>query len=313
MKLSDLIKILDALFEVGQSLENDNTGFQLGNLHNDIKTVLVTLDVTYGAIDEAIACGAGLVISHHNLIFEPIYCITSDDAAGAKILRLAKNDISVYSAHTNYDAMQGGLNDLLFEALGLKNPVVIEPLHNDMCSCHDSSEPLSLKDGNNAKSNNKNTSEDNRKKVAGFGRMGELKVPLALQDVMAILKEKLGLINMQWMAPAPAGLKDIKSEKILSTKKIRKIAVINGGANSLAYILSSPSFDCDLVITGEMKYSNAAMIAESGKIFIAAGHAETEKLAIDGIYGRMKKNKKLAGINIIKSKAGYIPWRYYIE
>jgi putative NIF3 family GTP cyclohydrolase 1 type 2 len=143
--------------------------------------------------------------------------------------------------------------------------------------------------------------------------MGELKVPLTLQDVMAILKEKLGLINMQWMAPAPAGLQGAKPDNILSAEKIRKIAVINGGANSLAHILASPAFECDLVITGEMKYSNAAMIAESGRIFIAAGHAETEKLAIDGIYDRMEKNKKLAGINIIKSKAGYIPWRYYIE
>jgi dinuclear metal center YbgI/SA1388 family protein len=290
MKLSDLIKILDSLFEVEQSLESDNTGFQMGKLQNDIKTVLVTLDVTHGAIDEAITAGASLIISHHPLIFEPIYYISSDDAAGAKILKLAKNDISVYSAHTNYDAMQGGLNDLVFEALGLKNPVVIEPLHNDLCSCNDES-----------------------KICPGFGRIGELKVPMALQAVMAILKEKLGLINMQWMAPAPPGLQGARSEMILTTKKIRKIAVINGSANSLTDILSSPAFECDLVITGEMKYSNATMIAESGKVFIAAGHAETEMLAIDGIYGRMKKNKKLAGINIIKSNTGYIPWRYYIE
>jgi dinuclear metal center YbgI/SA1388 family protein len=290
MKLSDLIKILDRLFKVEQSLENDNTGFQMGKLQNDIKTVLITLDVTYGAINEAIAAGASLIISHHPLIFEQIYSITSNDAAGAKILRLAQNDISVYSAHTNYDAMQGGLNDLVFEALWLKNPVVIEPLNNDLCSCNDAN----------------GTS-------AGFGRMGVLEVTMALQGVMAILKEKLGLINMQWMAPAPPGLQGAKSIDILRTKKIRKIAVINGSANSLTDILSSPAFECDLVITGEMKYSNAAMIAESGKFFIAAGHAETEKLAIDGIYGRMKKNKKLAGINIIKSNTGYIPWRYYIE
>ena len=209
--------------------------------------------------------------------------------------------------------MQGGLNDLVFEALGLKNPVVIEPLYNDMCSCHDSSGPQAL---NNSSSNANNGTAGSHSKsnaVAGFGRMGELKVPLALQDVMAILKEKLELINMQWMAPAPAGLQKAKPEIILTTKKIKKIAVINGSANSLADILSSPDFECDLVITGEMKYSNAAIVAESGKVFIAAGHAETEKLAIDGIYGRMKKNKKLAGIDIIKSKAGYIPWRYYIE
>lgn len=286
MKLSDLIKILDALFSAQDAWENDNTGFQAGWLDRDVKKILVTLDITNAAIDEAISSGANLIISHHPLIFEPLYSITSDDPAGAKMLKLIENRISVYIAHTNYDAMKGGLNDLVFEFLGLKDPEVIEPLLN----------------------------KNNQSRCAtGFGRLGSLSSPKTLDEIMVILEEKLGLKNMQWLKPSRAKSASKKDLEYRKAEKISKIAVINGSANSLANRLSSPELDCDLVIAGELKYSNASMIAESGRSVIVAGHAETEKLAIDGIYDRIKKSEKLKDIDIIKSEKGYFLWRYYIE
>ena len=276
MKLLNLVKIFDGIFQKELAWENDSTGFQAGWLDRDIDTILITLDITDSAVEEAITAGAGLLFSHHPLIFDPIKGITSDDPVGFKLLRLIENHISVYVAHTNYDAMDGGLNDLLFNNIGLKNPEVIEALPAGNC---------------------------------GFGRLGSIEPPERLEDVLALLKDRIGLKNLLWMASPGKGL----DHDTIRKRKISKIAVINGSANSMAEKLASASLDCDLVVAGEIKYSNAIKIAQSGKIIVLAGHAETEKLAIDGIYDRMKKNKILANIKIIKSKTGYFPWRYYIE
>ena len=56
----------------------DNVGLMLGDKNRDVSTVLLTLDVDLGVAMEAKAMGAELIISHHPLIFNPLYNIESD-------------------------------------------------------------------------------------------------------------------------------------------------------------------------------------------------------------------------------------------
>ena len=148
---------------------------------------------------------------------------------------------------------------------------------------------------------------DNKFETAGIGRIGELKTPKKLFDLFEEIKVKMEVKNFRWIR---------KQNENFDEKIIRKVAIINGSANSLTQRVSLYNFDCDLVIVGELNYHNTLEIIESGKIIVELGHSESEKFAIDDMYYKLKnyfEYKNLEKIKIIKSVVGYEPWRYYIE
>ena len=81
----------------------DNAGLQIGLTDAEATGALLCLDVTEAVLDEAIALGYNLVISHHPLIFKGYKSITGKDYVERCILKAIKNDIVIYSAHTNLD------------------------------------------------------------------------------------------------------------------------------------------------------------------------------------------------------------------
>lgn len=105
----------------------DNVGLQVGNLSMVVNKVLVTLDVTKAVVEEAIEKEANFIISHHPLLFKSLKRINLSEPIGKVIELLIKHDITVYSAHTNLDVARGGVNDLLAEAINLKNTKVLIP------------------------------------------------------------------------------------------------------------------------------------------------------------------------------------------
>ena len=99
----------------------DNSGFLLGSARQEVKKVLLALDVTQLVVSEAVKEGCSLIVTHHPLIREPMRSITDETKLGKILLNLIKNDISVISMHSNADTCAGGINDILAEKLKLKN------------------------------------------------------------------------------------------------------------------------------------------------------------------------------------------------
>lgn len=126
MILKDLALCLDKIFNRHVALIWDKTGLQIGNLEKDIKKILVTLDITSDVADEAVSTNSGLILTHHPLIFNSLDTILSSRTGEKEILELVENGIAVYSAHTNYDLMTGGLNDFVAGILGFTNIEIIE-------------------------------------------------------------------------------------------------------------------------------------------------------------------------------------------
>lgn len=89
----------------------DNCGFQLDVGAEDIKTVLVSLEVTGAVIDEAVRKGAQMILTHHPLLFSGIKKIEEADVIGNYLIRLIQAGISVYSCHTSFDKLKDGNND----------------------------------------------------------------------------------------------------------------------------------------------------------------------------------------------------------
>ncbi|KPB05285.1 Nif3-like dinuclear metal center hexameric protein [Bacillus sp. CHD6a] len=113
------------------AVEGDKIGLQIGTLNKPIHKVMVTLDVLEEVVDEAIDKKVDLIIAHHPPIFRALPTVTDNSVAGKIVTKCIKHDISVYVAHTNLDVAQGGVNDLLAEALELEDVKVLVPTYHE--------------------------------------------------------------------------------------------------------------------------------------------------------------------------------------
>ncbi len=113
---SQIVNHLHQIADPALAFDWDNVGFQIGNGNQQVKKILLTLDVTESAIDKAINENVDLIISHHPFIFKAIKKITNP-----LYLKLIKNDIAVFCVHTNLDVIKKGVNSALAEKLKLQN------------------------------------------------------------------------------------------------------------------------------------------------------------------------------------------------
>ena len=132
MKIKQIVSALERFAPLPLQDGFDNAGLQIGLTEAEATGALLCLDVTEAVLDEAIALGYNLVISHHPLIFKGYKSITGKDYVERCILKAIKNDIVIYSAHTNLDNAQGGVNYKIAEKIGLKNLKVLEPKENNL-------------------------------------------------------------------------------------------------------------------------------------------------------------------------------------
>lgn len=121
MKIKEIVSALERFAPLPLQDGFDNAGLQIGLTEAEAAGALLCLDVTEAIIDEAISLGCNLIISHHPLIFKGFKSLTGKDYVERCIMKAIKNDIVIYSAHTNLDNAQGGVNYKIAEKIGLKN------------------------------------------------------------------------------------------------------------------------------------------------------------------------------------------------
>jgi len=130
MKLKDLASFLDSAIPLSFQEGYDNAGLQAGSPDREIKSALITLDVTEDVVDEAVHKGCDVIISHHPLIFTGIKQLTGKNPTERILLKAVKQDVAIYSAHTNLDVLENGVSRKMAEKLGLRNIRVLVPLRN---------------------------------------------------------------------------------------------------------------------------------------------------------------------------------------
>ena len=109
----------------------DNVGLLVGDPAQEVKKVLVALDITQGVAEEAFALGAQMIVSHHpvmNCAWHEVQTMREDDAQGRLLRYLVRRDLAACCMHTNLDAADGGVNDCLARALGLSG---LSPLNEE--------------------------------------------------------------------------------------------------------------------------------------------------------------------------------------
>ncbi len=130
MNSIEVIKYFESKYPTELAYEWDNVGLQIGTLNSKVERILVTLDVTKEVVKEAIKNKVNLIISHHPLMFKPMQNIVFDSPRGWIIKHLIQHNIAVYSAHTNFDQAEGGMNDILAKEVGILDPLLLDEQDN---------------------------------------------------------------------------------------------------------------------------------------------------------------------------------------
>jgi dinuclear metal center YbgI/SA1388 family protein len=128
MKLKDICSYLDSVVPISFQESYDNCGLQVGDPENEINSALISLDITEDVIDEAIATGCSLIVTHHPLIFIPLKKLTGKTFVERAIIKAVKHEIAIYSAHTNLDVFKEGVSIKMADKLNLQNIKVLSPL-----------------------------------------------------------------------------------------------------------------------------------------------------------------------------------------
>lgn len=162
MTRAECYEALCAQIPTSLSEEWDNDGVMCcADLGREVKRVLTVLDVTDEAVSYAIDGGFDLILSHHPLVFKGLAHVSPSDPVSARVIRLILADVAVFSFHTRLDAVDGGVNDVLADLLGLQD---CQPF-------------------------------------GGLGRIGTLRAPMRGEELGQLVAERLDVFGVQVAQP----------------------------------------------------------------------------------------------------------------
>ena len=132
IKLREIIAALEGAAPLSLQESYDNSGLQVGRREMEVKGILVTLDVSEEVLLEAEKHGCNLVVSHHPVIFGGLLSITGKNASERMVEMAIRKEIAIYSGHTNFDAVSGGVNTYMANRLGLVDQEILETVRGQL-------------------------------------------------------------------------------------------------------------------------------------------------------------------------------------
>ena len=117
MKIEQVLSALEQFAPLPLQESWDNAGLQIGLTEAEVSGALLCLDVTEKIVDEAIAKGCNLVVSHHPLLFRGLKQVSDANDVQRTVRKAIRHDVCVISMHTNMDNAMGGVNFKIAEKL----------------------------------------------------------------------------------------------------------------------------------------------------------------------------------------------------
>lgn len=130
MKLQQIISVLEEMCPTAYAEDFDNVGLLVGNPNQDINGILVCHDALENVIEEAVQKKCNLVVCFHPILFSGLKKITGKSYVERAVIKAIKNDIAIYSVHTALDNHKNGVNKIMCDALGIKNPKMLVEKEN---------------------------------------------------------------------------------------------------------------------------------------------------------------------------------------
>ncbi len=213
----------------------DNVGMLIhpSQTDSEITSVCLTIDLTESVLREALEKKANFIIAYHPILFGGVKRLHAAQHAHRVVIESIQNNISVFSPHTALDAVSGGVNDWLLEQVGpMSSASIIEP--------------------------------DAKVPNAGMGRVGTLRTPTPLTQVVDNLKQGLGLKHLRVSVGLNQALRDVR---------VKRVAVCPGAGGSV--VASAKGHDC--IVTGEMRHHDVLYAQSKGITTILTEHTNCER------------------------------------
>jgi dinuclear metal center YbgI/SA1388 family protein len=118
-QLADLRDVLEGWFDPAWAEAWDAVGLVCGDPADQVERVLLAVDAVPATVDEALAVGAQLLLTHHPLLLTAVHGVGADTPKGALVHRMIRGGVAHFVAHTNADVADPGVSDALGMRLGL--------------------------------------------------------------------------------------------------------------------------------------------------------------------------------------------------
>lgn len=227
--LDDVLAILDRIAPPALAEDWDNVGLLVDALpKRPVQRALLTIDLTDAVLDEAIARRCQLIVAYHPPLFAPLRRLLASDGRARILLRAVREGIAIHSPHTALDAVRGGVNDWLADALGEGHRTPVRPAA--------SGEPGS-----------------------GAGRCVDLARPTSLDDLVARIKDRLGVAV-------------VRVARAASERLVQRVAICAGAGGSVLAGVAA-----DLHWTGELRHHDVLAALERGTSVVLCEHSSSER------------------------------------
>lgn len=128
LTLSEIITVFEKKIPLSLQEPWDRSGLQVGSRKLKVRKVLFAYDTCKEVLREAIQKKADLIVTHHPLGLKDYQNIDLDTYEGELIRLAVKNDIAIYTAHTNHDSSEESLNRYYAAKLKLNDIKPLKPL-----------------------------------------------------------------------------------------------------------------------------------------------------------------------------------------
>lgn len=241
VKIKEIVCALEHFAPLPLQESYDNAGLQVGLTEVEASGALLCLDVTEEVMQEAIDLGCNVVISHHPLLFRPLRTLT-DNTQVERVVRMAvQHDIAVYSAHTNLDNAEDGVNYKIAEKLSLMDV--------QMIGAH----TVRVKEGSKERS-----------VKAGSGVIGYLPQPMESAQFLEWIKGVFRVDCLMHNAPLQ--------------RPIQSVALCGGAGDFV--LQDALQLEADAFLTGEMHYHQYFGNEQRIQIAVL-GHYQSEQYTME--------------------------------
>lgn len=244
MKIIEVVNALEQFAPLPLQEDYDNAGLQVGLTEAEVSGALLCLDVTETIVDEAIAKGCNLIVSHHPLIFRKLRRLTGEDYVQRTVMKAIEKKVTILSLHTNMDSVTGGVNFKIAEKMGLEQLSFLGKRQTVSLPCDTPDTCCGAC----------------RTVEGGEGIIGFLPTPMAADDFIIMLKQTFGV--------------ECVMANELIRRDIRKVALCGGAGDFL--LDEALAAGADAFVTGEMRYHQ--FFGQEQQIQLAIiGHYQSEQ------------------------------------
>ena len=174
-RVKDITDVIEEFAPLSIQEKWDNSGLCVRSPEAPVTSVLLGLYCTPELVDEAVACGADMIVTHLPLIFSGLKRRSPDDQVGEAVMKAVRAGISIYAAHTSADKVLAGVSGAMAARLGLVNVTILD------------------EDGDGT----------------GLGVVGDLPEELSAEQAVELVKERFSLKMMRTSRPVEGRIRRV--------------------------------------------------------------------------------------------------------